>query len=87
MNEEQQLIREIEAASDSLLKEVLVFLLANKNKTKSNFNYLEEVEKSNHFTSIAKSQKLLKNLLLEIPEVGKDADFERKLDMGRDIDL
>ena len=87
MNEKQQLIEEIKVASDSLVKEVLVFLLANKNKIQSNSNFLEEVEKSNHFTTIAKSQKSLKNLLLEIPEVGEDADFERKLDMRRDIDL
>ena len=85
MNEKQQLIKEIEVASDKLVKKVLVFLLANK--TKSNSNFSEEEEKSNHFITIAKSQKSLKNLLLEIPEVGEDADFERKLDMGRDIDL
>ena len=84
MNEKQQLIKEIEVASDKLVKKVLVFLLANKTKSNSNFS---EEEKSNHFITIAKSQKSLKNLLLEIPEVGEDADFERKLDMGRDIDL
>ena len=85
MNEKQQLIKEIEVASDKLVKKVLVFLLANK--TKSNSNFSEEVEKSNHFITIAKSQKSLKNLLLEIPEVGEDVDFERKLDMVRDIEL
>ncbi|MBS1893019.1 MAG: DNA-binding protein [Actinobacteria bacterium] len=31
--------------------------------------------------------RTLKDLLLEIPEVGEDADFERTSDLGRPVDL
>lgn len=33
------------------------------------------------------SPRTLKELLLEIPNVGKDADFERSPDRGRPVDL
>ena len=32
-------------------------------------------------------KKSLKELLLEMPDVGEDADFERIPDYGRDVDL
>jgi plasmid stability protein len=31
--------------------------------------------------------RTLKDLLLEIPDVGEDADFERSVDRGRAVDL
>lgn len=34
-----------------------------------------------------RSSKTLKDLLLEIPDVGEDADFERSPDRGRPIEL
>jgi antitoxin FitA len=34
-----------------------------------------------------KSKRSLKDLLLAIPQVGEDADFERNPDRGRDIDF
>lgn len=34
-----------------------------------------------------RSTKTLKDLLLEIPDVGEDADFERSSDRGRPIEL
>jgi antitoxin FitA len=34
-----------------------------------------------------KSKRSLKDLLLAIPRVGEDADFERSPDLGRDADL
>lgn len=34
-----------------------------------------------------KGQKSLKELLLAIPPVGEDADFERSPDHGRDVEL
>jgi plasmid stability protein len=33
------------------------------------------------------SPKTLKDLLLEIPDVGEDADFERSSDRGRPVEL
>ena len=86
MNEKQQLIEEIEGASEGLVREVLNFLLLTKSKL-TNFESLEEADDIYNLASTVKSQKSLKSLLLEIPEVGEDADFERKLDIGRDIDL
>ena len=86
MNEKQQLIEEIEGASEGLVREVLNFLLLTKSKL-TNFESSEEADDIYNLASTVKSQKSLKNLLLEIPEVGEDADFDRKLDMGRDIDL
>ena len=76
MNDKQRLIEEIEQAPDFLVKEVLYFLLSSKNKTK----YL----KFNHSYN---SKKSLKSLLLEIPNLGNDSDFERVPDLGRNIDL
>ncbi|HEX6904555.1 MAG TPA: DNA-binding protein [Thermoanaerobaculia bacterium] len=35
----------------------------------------------------AKGKKPLKDLLLAIPPVGEDADFERSPDLGRDVEL
>lgn len=35
----------------------------------------------------AKDRRSLKDLLLSIPEVGDDADFERCPDLGRDVEL
>ncbi len=35
----------------------------------------------------AKDRRSLKELLLAIPEVGEDADFERSPDRGRDVEL
>jgi antitoxin FitA len=35
----------------------------------------------------AKGKKSLKELLLAMPPVGEDADFERLTDRGRDVDL
>lgn len=35
----------------------------------------------------AKDRRSLKELLLAIPEVGDDADFERRPDLGRDVEL
>ena len=35
----------------------------------------------------AKSRRPLKELLLAIPQVGEDADFERLPDRGRDVKL
>ena len=88
MEEKQQLIEEIEGASENLVREVLNFLLFTKSKSKSTkFESSEESEDIQDRASTVKSQKSLKSLLLEIPEVGEDADFERKLDIGRDIDL
>ena len=37
--------------------------------------------------SADRSPKTLKDLLLEIPDVGVDADFERSPDRGRPIEL
>jgi plasmid stability protein len=34
-----------------------------------------------------KSKRSLEDLLLAIPQVGEDADFERNPDLGRDVDL
>lgn len=34
-----------------------------------------------------RSSKTLKDLLLEIPDVGEDADFERSSDRGRPVEL
>jgi plasmid stability protein len=34
-----------------------------------------------------RSPRTLKDLLLEIPEVGEDADFERSRDRGRPVEL
>jgi antitoxin FitA len=34
-----------------------------------------------------KTRRSLKELLLAIPEVGEDADFERGPDFGRDVEL
>lgn len=34
-----------------------------------------------------KEKKSLKELLLAIPPAGEDADFERSLDLGRDVEL
>ena len=76
MNEKQRLIEEIEQAPDFLIKEVLDFLLSSKNKTK----YLK-------FSHNHNSEKSLKSLLLAIPSIGEDSDFERVSDLGRDIDL
>ena len=76
MNEKQRLIKEIEQAPDFLVKEVLDFLLLNKNKPK----YLK-------FSHDLNSEKSLKSLLLAIPDLGEDSDFERVSDLGRDIDL
>ena len=33
------------------------------------------------------SQRSLKSLLLEMPDVGRDEDFARHRDVGRDVDL
>jgi vacuolar-type H+-ATPase subunit F/Vma7 len=76
MNEKQRLIEEIEQAPDFLVKEVLDFLLLTKDKTK----YLK-------FSHDRNSAKSLKSLLLAIPDLGEDSDFERVSDLGRDIDL
>lgn len=35
----------------------------------------------------AKPRKTLKDLLLAMPAAGEDADFERSLDHGRDVEL
>ena len=35
----------------------------------------------------ANPAKSLKDLLLEMPDVGDDADFERAPDLGREVDL
>jgi antitoxin FitA len=35
----------------------------------------------------ARPPRTLKDLLLEIPNVGEDADFERSSDRGRPVDL
>ena len=35
----------------------------------------------------AKDRRSLKELLLAIPEAGDDADFERRPDLGRDVEL
>jgi antitoxin FitA len=35
----------------------------------------------------AKGKKPLKDLLLAIPPVGEDSDFERSPDLGRDVEL
>ena len=100
MNEKQRLIKEIEQAPDFLVKEVLDFLLSTKNKPKYlkfgqdstlvSRSLLEtnpdEGGKGN--TALARnSEKSLKSLLLEIPNVGEDSDFDRVLDLGRNIDL
>ena len=76
MNEKQRLIEEIEQAPDFLVKEVLDFLLSSKNKTK----YLK-------FSQDCNSKKSFKSLLLAIPNMGEDSDFERVSDLGRDIDI
>ena len=76
MNDKQRLIKEIEQAPDFLVKEVLDFLLLNKNKSK----YLK-------FSQDRNSEKSLKSLLLAIPNFGEDSDFERVSDLGRNIDL
>lgn len=76
MNEKQRLIKEIEQAPDFLIKEVLDFLLLTKNKPK----YLK-------FSHDFNSEKSLKSLLLAIPDLGEDSDFDRVSDLGRDIDL
>ena len=34
-----------------------------------------------------KPKRSLKELLLDMPEVGEDADFERSPDLGRDVEL
>ena len=34
-----------------------------------------------------KGQRSLKELLLSMPRVGEDADFERNSDQGRDVEL
>ena len=99
MNEKQRLIKEIEQAPDFLVKEVLDFLLSTKNKPKylkfgqdSTFVSRSLLEtnpdggKGN--TALARnSEKSLKSLLLEIPNVGEDSDFYRVSDLGRNIDL
>lgn len=76
MNDKQRLIKEIEQAPDFLVREVLDFLLSSKNKPK----YLK-------FSHNHNSGKSLKSLLLEIPNLGEDSDFERISDLGRNIDL
>ena len=76
MNDKQRLIEEIEQAPDFLVKEVLEFLLSFKNQAK----YLKFGRNRN----VGKS---LKSLLLAIPDLGEDSDFERVSDLGRDIDL
>ena len=35
----------------------------------------------------AKDRKALKGLLLAMPNVGEDSDFERLVDYGREVDL
>ncbi len=35
----------------------------------------------------ARSPRTLKDLLLELPDVGEDSDFERPPDRGRPVDL
>lgn len=37
--------------------------------------------------AVDRSPKTLKDLLLEIPDVGEDADFERSSDRGRPVEL
>jgi hypothetical protein len=75
VNDKQRLIKEIEQAPDFLVKEVLDFLLSSKNKRK----YLK-------FSHNRNSEKSLKSLLLAIPNIGEDSDFERLSDLGRDIE-
>jgi plasmid stability protein len=36
---------------------------------------------------VKQSPRTLKDLLLEIPDVGQDADFERSSELGRPVDL
>jgi hypothetical protein len=76
MNEKQRLIEEIEQAPDFLVKEVLEFLLLTKNKPKDL-----------KFSRGRNSANSLKSLLLGIPDLGEDSDFDRVPDLGRDIDL
>lgn len=87
MNEKQQLIKEIEQASDFLVKEVLDFLLRTKDRTTHLIDPSKQ-ENENAITAIShNSEKSLKSLLLAIPDLGDDEDFERKSDLGRDISL
>jgi hypothetical protein len=95
MNEKQRLIEEIEQAPDFLVKEILDFLLLTKNQPK----YLEfSVSRDRTLDSSCNagnpcnvlsrnSAKSLKSLLLAIPDLGEDSDFERVSDLGRDVDL
>lgn len=93
MNEKQRLIEEIEQAPDFLIKEVLDFLLLTKNKPKYlEFSHDRTLDSfynaGNPRNGLSRnSAKSLKSLLLAIPDLGEDSDFERVPDLGRNIDL